>query len=412
MIKMELKSQRMPQTKITPQSLKGFFVGLGVSAIVLISFFTGAIADRLFVIKPLDYLFQRAGNQIANFQPANSNDTKLGQLIRDNADLSVPDVAEVASESVVTVSIKTQQRILEPSPNDPFGFFGLGNTRIEQVEQDIGSGFVVDESGLIVTNKHVVSNIQAEYKVVDKDNKEYIVQQIYRDPTNDLAILRVDGSSLPRLAMGDSNNIRVGESVIAIGTALGEFRHTVTTGVISGLGRGITAGDGFSQAETLDNVIQTDTAINPGNSGGPLLNIKGEVIGVNVAVSQGAQNIGFALPINVVKASIDNFNQTGQFDRPFLGVSYMMISAEQAIRMNYPQGALIREVVKGSVAEEVGLQAGDVITALDSKELVDTEIVDVINTKKVGDQLKIKYWRDGQEKEVTATLRTTQNTTQ
>lgn len=387
-------------------TLKGFAYGLGVSILILLSFFTGAIADRLFVIKPLDALIKRAGN---TFQlPSSDNSSQLGQMIRENGSLGVPEVAEVASESVVTVSINTQQRIYEPTPGDPFGFFGMGTQRVEEVEQDIGTGFVVDQSGLIVTNKHVVSNASATYKVIDKSEKEYEVKQIYRDPTNDLAILKIEGANLPILAMGDSDQIRVGEGVIAIGTALGEFRHTVTTGVISGLARGITAGDGFSMTESLENVIQTDAAINPGNSGGPLLDMKGSVIGVNVAVSTGAQNVGFALPINVVKSSIENFNQTGQFDRPFLGVSYVMINAEQAVRMSYPQGALIRQVVEGSVAQEIGLEVGDVITALDGQSLKDNELVTVVNKKKVGDQLKIKFWRNGEEKEVTAILKSSQ----
>lgn len=385
-------------------TLKGFYFGLAVSVIILLSFFTGAVADRVFVIKPLDYLLQRAHINPAS-QPTTTTQSKLGDMIKQNGTLSVPDIAEVASESVVTVSIKTEQRVFEPTPGDPFGIFGLGNQKTQQIEQDIGTGFVVDQSGLIVTNKHVVSNGSAEYKVIDKDNKEYQVKQIYRDPTNDLAILKIEGANLPPLAMGDSDKIRVGESVVAIGTALGEFRHTVTTGVISGLSRGITAGDGYSQSEDLEGVIQTDAAINPGNSGGPLINMSGEVIGVNVAVSANAQNIGFALPINVVKASINNFNQTGQFDRPFLGVSYITIPADQAVRMNYPQGALLQQVVEGSVAADAGLKEGDVITQLDGTPLRDTELATIINKKKIGDQLKITYWRDGDTKEVTVTLK-------
>lgn len=163
--------------------------------------------------------------------------------------------------------------------------------------------------------------------------------------------------------------------MIAIGTALGQFRHTVTTGVISGLGRGIQAIDpGMGSAEEIDNVIQTDAAINPGNSGGPLLDRSGEVIGVNVAVSQGAQNIGFALPINVIKASIANFNDTGSFDRPYLGVSYRDISQEAALFNEVPQGAYVVSVVDGSSAAQAGLQAGDIITEFDGQSLKDHQL--------------------------------------
>lgn len=394
-----------PQPK---RDLRSFLYGLAVSVLILISFFSGAIADRVFVIKPLDYLLKRTGGATSLFEaPSPDNTSKLGQMIRENGNLSVPEVAEVASESVVTVAIQAQQRIFEPSPGDPFGFFGLGNQRVEQVQQDIGTGFIVDNTGLIVTNKHVVSSAAADgYKVIDKNNQEYKVTQIYRDPGNDLAILKIEGANLSPLALGDSDKLKVGEGVIAIGTALGEFRHTVTTGVISGLGRGITAGDGFSSYETLENVIQTDAAINPGNSGGPLLNMRGEVIGVNVAVSVGAQNVGFALPINVIKASLENFNKTGQFDRPFLGVSYLMISAEQAVRMEVPQGALVRSVMDGSVASEAGISPNDIITSIDGTPLREDELAQIINRKKVGDQMKIEYWRNGEKKEATVTLRT------
>lgn len=386
-------------------SIKPFLLGLSISIVVIVSFFVGAVSDRLFVIKPLDFLIGRSAGVLDTTTPAPENDSKLGQLLRSNENVSIPDVSEVASESVVTVSIKTQQRILERDPQDPFGLFNMGTSRVEEVEQDIGTGFVVDQSGLIVTNRHVVSNSGAEYKVSDKDGKEYSVEQIYRDPTNDLAILKISGANLPTLALGDSDKIRVGESVIAIGTALGEFRHTVTTGVISGLGRGITAGDGFYETEELDNVIQTDAAINPGNSGGPLLNTRGEVIGVNVAVSANAQNIGFALPINVVKASIDNFNQTGQFDRPFLGVSYIPLSMQQALQNNVPQGAYLNQVVANSSAAEAGLKEGDIIISIDNIKMKDTELSEVINKKKVGDVLTIKIYRDEQEQDIKVTLK-------
>ena len=187
----------------------------------------------------------------------------------------------------------------------------------------------------------------------------------------------------------------MGQFVIAIGTALGEFRNTVTTGVISGLGRGITAGSEFQGfAERLDNVIQTDAAINPGNSGGPLLNSSSQVIGINTAVASGGQNIGFALPISVVKDSLKNFNETGQFNRPYLGVSYKMISRELAVANDVPEGAYIQTVIKDSAAEKGGIQQGDIITKMDDQKLQGkTELATIIARKKVGDKLKIALWR-------------------
>lgn len=325
----------------------------------------------------------------------------------------VIDVVDRVSPSVVTVGITQTRRIgdiLELNPFDPFSPFRRRPGRSQTIEQDIGSGFIV-EGGLVVTNKHVVSASDATYRVITKDDKTYEVQKIYRDPSNDLAILKIDpsassGQALPAVEMGDSDKIKVGQMVIAIGTALGEFRHTVTTGVISGMGRGIEAGSPFEgYAERLDNVIQTDAAINPGNSGGPLLNSAGQVIGVNTAVSAEGQNIGFALPINVVKEALANFNATGQFNRPFLGVRYQMVPRQTAILNDIPEGAYIAEVVEGSPAAKAGLQVEDIITKFDGTKLTDdNDLASAISKKKVGDTVTLTVWREEKESEIKVTL--------
>lgn len=327
----------------------------------------------------------------------------------------VIDVVDKVSPSVVTVGISTtinRGRVFEIDPFDPFNIFRQQPGREEKVEQDIGSGFIISADGLIVTNKHVVSEANAKYRVITKDDKTYDVEKIYRDPANDLAILKINpstssGQALKPVEMGDSSSIKVGQMAIAIGTALGEFRHTVTTGVVSGLGRGITAGSPFAGfAEKLDNVIQTDAAINPGNSGGPLLNSSGQVIGINTAIAQGGQNIGFALPINVIKEALKNFNETGQFSRPFLGVRYTTITKDLALMNEVPEGAYVREVVAGSPAEKAGLQEGDIITKIDGKRIAgeDREVAKVIGTKKVGDNVAVEYWREGETKSINVTL--------
>jgi S1-C subfamily serine protease len=207
--------------------------------------------------------------------------------------------------------------------------------------------------------------------------------------------------------MGDSDKLKVGQFVIAIGTALGEFKNTVTTGVISGLGRGITAGSPFEgYVERLDNVIQTDAAINPGNSGGPLLNSDGQVIGINVAIAAAGENIGFAIPINVIKEAIKIFEETGRFARPFLGVRYRMISREIALLNEVPQGAYIVEVVEGSAADKAGIKAGDILTKMDGQRILEETggLAKLINQKKVGEKVKLTVWRDGEELELTTTL--------
>lgn len=270
-----------------------------------------------------------------------------------------------------------------------------------RTEQDVGTGFIISTDGLIVTNKHVVADLTAKYSVVIGKDEVLEVKNIYRDPLNDLAIIKIDKTDLKAVNLGDSDKLKVGQSVIAIGTALGEFRSTVTTGVISGLGRGIVAGSPIQGLEKLDNVIQTDAAINPGNSGGPLFNSSGEVIGVNVAVSQSGQNIGFALPINLIKDSIDNFRKTGEFERPYLGVAYKMISKDVAAKNNLVAGAYVQSITDdNSPASKAGIQIGDIITEIDGQVLKDSDVGDLIkilNAKKIGDVVQIKIWRNGKD---------------
>src|SRR3989344_257190 len=374
--------------------MRNFLVGLAISIIVIFSALGGVLADRLFFFKPLDYLF---GKKIEKTQKLENPKTQ------NNDENVVIDVAEKVSPSVVTVAIKKDQVVAT------FDQFFIPSGRTETIQRDIGTGFIVGADGLIVTNKHVVSDLSAAYKVITKDDTEYEVKNIYRDPVNDLAILKIEpvaGKDLVEVTLGDSSNLKVGQFVIAIGTALGEFRHTVTTGVISGLGRGITAGDGSSFGEQLDGVIQTDAAINPGNSGGPLLNSSSQVIGVNVAVAGGGQNIGFALPINEIKDSLTNFNNNGKFDRPIFGVRYRMLYQQTALLNDVPEGAYVVEVMAGSSAEKAGIKNGDIIVTIDGKKVKDIKggLAGLIGTKKIGDSLEIEIFRGGKIQKVTAGL--------
>lgn len=333
--------------------------------------------------------------------------------------------------SVVTVTgtESPQEEQQQQQQNSPFGFsfppfFGInpispGPSEAISPEPDqdqnqpelIGSGFIVSNNGMIVTNKHVVSDTSMSYQVITSNGKKYSVKNIYRDPLNDIALLKIDpsqnsGEKLNPLTLGDSSNLQVGQYVIAIGTALGELRNTVTTGVVSGLGRGITAGSPYEgSVEQLNNVIQTDAAINPGNSGGPLFNSSGQVIGVNTAVSQNGQNIGFAIPINVIKDALQNFEQNGSIKRPFLGVSYTMLSKNLAVLNNLPQGAYVQDVQQGSPADNAGLQQGDVITKIDGKQINDNNTLsDVIAGEKVGQTITLTIYRDNKTQDIQATL--------
>ena len=324
----------------------------------------------------------------------------------------ITSVVEKSLPAVVTVGIKkttTTGGFFEIDPFNPFSPFRRIPGQKKKVEQNIGSGFVIDSNGLIITNKHVVSDTEASYQVLTYDQKKYNVEKIYRDPLNDLAILKINASNLKKLTLGDSNNLKLGQLVIAIGTPLGEFTNTVTSGIISGLGRGITAGSPFEgYVEKLDNVIQTDAAINPGNSGGPLLNSQGEVIGVNTAIAQEGQNIGFAIPSNVVKSLIEKFQkQGGNFERPFLGVRYQMIDKQTAILNEVVEGAYVVEVVENSPAQKAGIEVEDIIIEFDGKKVKgdsDQSLANLILEKKVGDTVSLKIWRNGEIKTLTATL--------
>ncbi len=351
-----------------------------------------------------------AGNLTNLFQENKKVNIVQSEKIKISSEESVIiDVVDKVSPSVVTVAIvnnKSLGRVFEINPNDPFNIFGAPGAS-QKTEQDIGTGFIVSAEGLIVTNKHVVASTGSKYKVVTKDDKSFEVQKIYRDPVNDLAILKINASNLTPITIGDSSKLKVGQMAIAIGTALGEFRNTVTVGVISGLGRGIMAGSPFEGfVERLDNVIQTDAAINPGNSGGPLLNSSGEVIGINSAVSSDGQNIGFAIPINTVKDALDEFNKTGKFSRPFLGVRYKMITRDLALLNEVPEGAYVQDVVDGSPADIGGVQTEDIITKMDGIKVTDKDggLAKVISGKKVGDKVNLEIWRDTETKNITVTL--------
>lgn len=377
--------------------MKKFFIGFAFGVLLVTSIIGGAVADRLYGFKFL--------NRFVPWGGAGQKAIVEQRVLTEES--VVINVAEAVSPSVVTVSITQQRQPLEPFFMDPFGMFQFrGQSRPQTIKQDIGSGFIIDND-LVVTNKHVVEDTTAKYKIITKDDKEHEVTKIYRDPANDIAILKVDGLDVPAVKLGDSDQLKVGQFVIAIGTALGQFRHTVTTGVISGLGRGIQAGDPFGRvAESLDNVIQTDAAINPGNSGGPLLNSAGQVIGVNAAVAQDGQNIGFALPINVVKKVLDSFQKTGSFERAFIGVRYQMIAKETALMNDVPAGAYVAEVVEGSPASKAGVKQGDIIVKFDDKKISDVDggLASLVNNHHVGDSVAIELFRDGQTIKATVVL--------
>lgn len=348
------------------------------------------------------YLYSRgiisANLKNNSFQPLVQNNQTRTVVQDENAVISA---VEKTSPSVVAIGVN--QRVVNP--------FSPFSNSTNQQDTTIGTGFVVSDKGIIVTNRHVVSDTGTTYSVVTKDGKKLTVSKIYRDPNLDLALLQIDGSGLTPLELGDSSQLKVGQTLIAIGNALGRFDNTVTTGVVSGLGRAVAAGDPFSgELERLDNLIQTDAAINPGNSGGPLLNSAGQVIGVNVATTEGAQNIGFAIPINSVKSLVDEFNKTGTVSRPYLGIRYRLISRDLAILNELPQGAYIQEIIPSSPADKADINVGDIITKINNQQVTEEKTIsDIISNKKVGDSVSLEIWSNGQTKTQNVTLEESTN---
>lgn len=271
---------------------------------------------------------------------------------------------------------------------------------------NIGTGFIVDSNGIIVTNQHVVSDPEADYMIITQDGQEYDVLDIARDNTNDVAVLKIDATELEALNLGNSDSLVVGQTVIAIGTPLGAYSGSVTTGVVSGLNRDVTASTGWfgSTAKVYEDVIQTDAAVNPGNSGGPLLNTAGEVIGVNFATTSGADNISFALPVNLVKNRVEEYRTYGKFIKPYLGVSYQMISEYEAMYYeDVVAGALIVRVDPYGPAQDAGIERGDIIIEF-SEDTVNASLANIISNYEVGEEVEIKLWNSGNERTVTVTL--------
>lgn len=325
-----------------------------------------------------------------------TTNSKGQTVVRTVEESTIIDVVDKTSPAVVSVVAKTVS--FDPTRGSVSD------------QQGIGTGFIIEDTGLIITNNHVVCDNELSYAVVTKDNKTYNVKKIDFDPANDIAILKIDAKDLPKLEFGDSDPtvLKPGQRVIAIGNALGQFQNTVTVGVISGLGRGVTAaGSGCNgqSSETLQNVIQTDAALNPGNSGGPLLDLTGKVIGVNFATSSSAQNIGFVIPINRVKEIIAQYKKDGRIVKPYIGVAYQTIDSALAQIQGVKPGAFVRRVVAGSPADKAGVETGDIITKMNSQELNDqNDLVSILNTLKVGQKIAIEVYRDGKTVKLNLTL--------
>jgi serine protease Do len=326
-----------------------------------------------------------------------SSNTKPGEiLVINNTDIEtdITEAVQKVGPAVVTV-VGTI-----PGQQTNFGFTG---------DQTVsGSGVFISDQGYILTNNHVVEGTQ-EVDIILSDGTEQTAEIVGTDLFADIAVLKTDGNVPAVAALGNSDALDPGETVIAIGSPLGTFKNTVTVGVVSGTGRTIDAGNGFQ----MENLIQTDAAINHGNSGGPLVNLAAEVVGINTLVVRNtnggdvAEGLGFAIPVNTAQAIAGQIIQQGFFTRPFMGVSYQPIDPITAAQYDLPVqwGAFIADVEPGSPASEAGLQPGDIITKLGDVTLDETHsYVNTLFTFKPGDQVTLTVIREGQEMQVPITL--------
>lgn len=299
-------------------------------------------------------------------------------------------IAEKVGPSVVSIVTKSQARS------------GYGVVS----QQGAGTGIIVSENGYVITNNHVIENV-SDVSIVDSNGEQYDdVTVVGRDPLNDVAFLKIKSNTTFKAAtLGNSSTVRIGQQVVAIGNALGQYSNTVTSGIISGVGRPVTADAGNGQTESLTDLMQTDASINPGNSGGPLLNMAGQVIGINTAIAADANGIGFSIPINSTKGVLAGVLENGKVSRAYLGVNYLSITPDVAkeYKLSVKDGAYVyaasgSAVAAGSPAEKAGFQNGDIITKINNDTIgKQGSLSSIIGQYKPGDTVTITFIRDGKE---------------
>ena len=320
---------------------------------------------------------------------------------------------DIPQELAPLLPMKKKQRDILENLADSRGMVEIGG----------GSGFIVDEGGIIITNRHVIADPQAEYSIITTTDQKFKAEVIARDPSNDVAILRLHATDITKgpikklksLKLGNSSKANLGESIVAIGNSLGIFRNTVSSGIVSGLSRSIRAQvSPKSPLQEMRGLIQTDAAINPGNSGGPLLNLYGEVIGINAAIVYGAQNIGFAIPINTVKRDLEDLKEFGRIKRPLLGIRYMTIDEKTKDKLNLPidYGAMIINedshtsgIIPNSPASFANLKEGDIITEYNGEKITSEKTIqDFLETAEVGEKIKLTILRGNKKINANLTL--------
>ncbi|MFH1523170.1 MAG: trypsin-like peptidase domain-containing protein [Patescibacteria group bacterium] len=421
------------------KNFKTSLIAILITSIIISSLFGGVMGFWAGTISSsgqfslLDWVKETVlRKEISNSDAINNLDNK--KVVKIQEESAVINAVEKVSPTVVSIIVTKDLPVIEQYYSEPYSsdffkqffgdgfddFFGSGVPQYRQKgtekrEVGGGTGFIVSSDGYIVTNKHVVLDEEAEYTVLMNDESKHEAKVLARDPMSDLAILKINKDNLPYVELGDSSVLKVGQTVIAIGNALGEFRNTVSTGVISGLARSVIAGGAGIGSEQLIGVIQTDASINPGNSGGPLLNIAGQVIGINTAMATGAENIGFAIPINEVKNTIDSVRENGRIIRPWLGVRHVQINKAiaEANKLEVDYGALIVQgeertdlaVIPGSPADKAGLVESDIVLKVNGKKVDEKNpLAKALNKFKPGDEITLLVLHRGEEKEIKVVL--------
>lgn len=334
------------------------------------------------------------------------------------------EIAKKVCPAVITVVVSKDLPKVENFYSFPYGgkeyVIPMSNkdgkgAAVEKMQIGGGSGFIISPDGYVITSNHVVADTTADYTIIINPKHKHSAKVLSRNPINDIAVLKIEGEGLPYIDLADSNKIQLGQEVVAVGNALGEFHDTLSAGIVSGLSRYITAFGGLDhQMQNLRGLIQTDAAINPGNSGGPLVNMESQVIGINTAMIMGAQNIGFAIPINYAKKDLEEVRKYGKIVVPFLGVKYVLLSKEMsgANKLPVENGALVvREilgeppVIKGSSAEKAGIKEFDIILECNSEKItMKNPLANILQKCKIGQETTFKVLRDGKELMLKATL--------
>lgn len=334
----------------------------------------------------------------------------------------IVEIAKKVCPAVITVIVSKDLPKVEDFYSFPFGGkeYIMPKTdgkksEVESTQIGGGSGFIISQDGYVITSNHVVADTTADYTVIIEPTKKYPAKVLSRNPINDIAVLKIDAKKMPYLEMANSDNIEIGQEVIAVGNPLGEFTDTISAGIVSGLSRYITAFGGIdNQSQNLRGLIQTDAAINPGNSGGPLVDMDGKVIGINTATIMGAQNIGFAIPINYAKKDLEEVKKYGKIVVPFLGIKYVLISKEMAKANKLPieNGAIVvREalgenpVIKDSSAYKAGIKEFDILISCNGEKItLENPLGQILQKCEIGIETPLIVLRDGKEIELKVIL--------